>query len=222
MGNQMGILTCGGTMLISRQYDIPLPSYAYPLIYLIASLLSQFFGGSGGPEVGKKAPQLATDDLKYLQQKGEIASPGTLGKVVVVERWATWCGPCVHMIPHLNKIYEQYKDRSDFQLVGVTDETDVGKVQAFMKKHNMQYSVAIDVKSKVSSGYPSAGIPNATIVGKDGNVFWNGHPGGMDTKLAEALSQTSPTHSTKRPSGDSTSKASAATSKDSTRTTKED
>ena len=70
------------------------------------------------------------------------------------------------------------------------------------------------LKNLGDKGYPCTGIPNATIVGKDGKVFWNGHPGGMDAKLKEALSAPNATIQSTRPSGDSTSKSSAASSKD--------
>ena len=217
MGNQIGLVACATTMLVSGQMEISVPTYIYPIIYLVSSLLSNLLGG-GGPKAGTDAAPLATGDLTYLQTKGDEARPGTLNKVVVIERWATWCGPCVQMVPHLNRIYEENKDNKHFQLVGVTSETDVAAIQSFIATHKMGYSVALDTKGSVDKGYPCQGIPNATIVGKDGKVFWNGHPGGMDVKLKEALSapnwdQNATIQST-RPSGDSTSKSSAASSKD--------
>ena len=209
MGNKIGILACGILMFTSKQMELEIPTYAYAIIYLLSSIVSQMTGSSG-PEVGKTAPPLQPGDLTYLQTKGNEARPGTLGKVVVVEQWATWCPPCVAMVPHLNKIYNQYKGNEDFQLVGVTNETDESKIKAFITEHKMEYSVALDTKQAVSRGYPTSGIPNATIVGKDGNVFWCGHPGSMDAKLAEALAVTL----TSRPSGSSTSKTSASSAKD--------
>ena len=214
MGNQLGLIACAGTMFVASQLQIEVSTWIYPIIYLIASLISQLMGG-GGPPVGTPAPPLNDGAIKYLQVKGKggEARPGTQGKVVVVEQWATWCGPCVHMVPHLNEIYEKYKEDPDFQLVGVTNETDESLINGFIEKHSMQYSVAIDANGVVSKGYPTQGIPNATIIGKDGCVFWNGHPSGMDKKLQEALSKTTATKSSK-PSGKSTSKTSASNAKD--------
>ena len=75
------------------------------------------------------------------------------GKVVVVEKWATWCPPCRKTIPHLNKVYQQYKDQESFQLVAITDETDVEKIKSFMKQHKMQYPVASDTDGKATESY---------------------------------------------------------------------
>ena len=56
-----------------------------------------------------------------------------------------------------------------------------------MTKHNMKYPVAIDTKGVVSRGYPSNGIPNASVIGKNGKVFWKGHPMSMDNHLEAAV-----------------------------------
>ena len=56
-----------------------------------------------------------------------------------------------------------------------------------MTKHNMKYPVALDTKGVVSRGYPSNGIPNASVIGKDGKVFWKGHPMSMDKHLEAAV-----------------------------------
>jgi hypothetical protein len=57
-----------------------------------------------------------------------------------------------------------------------------------MTKHGMEYPVAIDTKGVVSRGYPSNGIPNATVVGSNGKVLWKGHPMSMDKHLEAAVS----------------------------------
>ena len=188
MGNRHGILACGGVMLAAHFGGVQLPAWGPVLVYLAVSLLSQAFGGTGGASKGQPAKPL-DDTVSYLQGADRRAQPGTPGKVVVIERWATWCPPCVRSIPHLNGVYNKYKSRSDFQLVGVTDENDPPKIKAFMAKHGMQYPVAIDTRGCVASAYPSNGIPNATIVGRDGNVWWNGHPMSMDAPLAECIAK---------------------------------
>ena len=213
----MGLVACAATMYIAGQYETHIPTYYYAMIYLVVSLASQALGlgGGGGPKPGADAPTLSPGDLRYVQTKGAEAAPGTLNKVVVIEQWATWCGPCVHMVPHLNSIYNAHKDNPAFQLVGVTSESDPKLIQDFILKHSMEYSVALDTKGVVGTGYPCSGIPNATIVGKDGKVFWNGHPGSMDAKLKEALAAPDVSNgASTKPSGGSTSKSSAAAAKD--------
>jgi thiol-disulfide isomerase/thioredoxin len=142
-------------------------------------------------KIGSHATPL-DETIKYVQETKQIATPGMLGKVVIIEKWATWCPPCVQTIPHLNDIYMKYCDREDFQLVAITCESDVRMVRSFMIKYDMKYPVALDTVGLVSASYPSLGIPNATIVGKDGLVFWNGHPSMMDDYLEQALKMPSP------------------------------
>ena len=209
MGNSLGIILVvnAATIIISNQLEYKVPRFGYYIIYTVCFILSTIFGANG-PKVGKEAPPLAPGDLKYLQKKGDEARPGTKGKVVVIERWATWCGPCVRMVPHLNEIYKANKKNPNFQLVGVTNETDENLIKSFIEKHKMEYSVAIDAKGAVEKGYPCSGIPNATIVGKDGKVFWSGHPAQMDDPLKAALSASS------KPSGVDVTTRSAAGAKD--------
>jgi thiol-disulfide isomerase/thioredoxin len=162
-----------------------IPWWVVFLVFVLVRVLPGILGVFGRSAlVGKPAAPL--DDSVVMLQ-GERPRPGSAGMVVVVERWATWCPPCVASIPHLNEVYAQHRDREDFQIVGVTDESDSAKVRAFMSEHGMTYPVAQDTKGLVGAHYPSMGIPNATIVGRDGRVFWQGHPMQMDAPLKQAL-----------------------------------
>jgi thiol-disulfide isomerase/thioredoxin len=109
-------------------------------------------------------------------------------KVLVVEFWATWCGPCKTSIPHLSEIQSRFADRG-VVVIGVTDE-DSSKVKAFVDGmgDKMAYTVAIDRDRRTSAGYMGAyginGIPHAFIVDPDGNIAWHGHPmAGLDQAL---------------------------------------
>lgn len=186
MGNQQASLAVFGTLLIGKVTGVEVPMWALALVGLGVTFLSQkFASGGSGATIGTKASVL-DESVVFLQ--GGKATPGVAGKVVVIERWATWCPPCVASVPHLNALYTKYKGRDDFQLVGVTNETDEAKIMAFIEKHGMIYPVALDTKGTCARDYPSSGIPNATIVGCDGRIFWNGHPMKMDAPLEKALS----------------------------------
>jgi len=102
--------------------------------------------------------------------------PQTEGKVVMVEFWATWCGPCVQNIPHLNELQEKFKD--DVVIIGVTDEPN-GTVQSFMRKHPFKYTVATDQKRRMASVVNMRGIPHAIVMSPNGIVRWQGHPAGL-------------------------------------------
>lgn len=111
-------------------------------------------------------------------------------QVVVVEFWATWCGPCRTSIPHLTEMQKKFKD---VLFIGISNE-EAGDVKPFVKKmgDKMEYAVALDDDGKTSAGYMAAygidGIPNAFIVDKSGSVVWQGHPmDGLEETLADVV-----------------------------------
>jgi cytochrome c biogenesis protein CcmG/thiol:disulfide interchange protein DsbE len=102
------------------------------------------------------------------------AVPELKGKPLIVEFWATWCGPCRTTIPHLNELYQKYHPKG-LEAVGITDEDPV-VVKAFQKDVPMDYPVGIDKKDTVGSGFGITGIPHAMLVDKTGKIVWEGHP----------------------------------------------
>lgn len=116
-------------------------------------------------------------------------------KVVVVEFWATWCGPCRVSIPHLTELQKKYENRG-VVVVGVSDE-DSAKVKPFVDTQGdkMNYTVAIDRNNATSDGYMKrygqGGIPHAFVVDKDGRIAWHGHPmSGLDRVLERLAANT--------------------------------
>jgi len=116
-------------------------------------------------------------------------------KVVVVEFWATWCGPCRVSIPHLTQLQKKYENRG-VVVVGVSDE-DSATVRPFVNQQGdtMNYTVAIDRGRQTSAAYMERygqnGIPHAFVVDKDGRVAWHGHPmSGLERVLDQLASNT--------------------------------
>ena len=97
------------------------------------------------------------------------------GNYYVLEFWATWCPPCVTSIPHLNELYNTYKDIVNF--VGITDDK-VDKIITFInaRKDTMTYPVALDVDHVLHDELNISGIPALFIINGDGKVIWSGHP----------------------------------------------
>lgn len=105
-------------------------------------------------------------------------------KVVVVEFWATWCGPCIKGIPHLNELQEELAGRA--VVIGVSNE-DAQKVEEFLKRNEMNYSVACDPDSSMMQVVGNRGIPHCIVMSPDGIVRWQGHPAGLDVETLEAI-----------------------------------
>ncbi len=133
-------------------------------------------------KIGDSAPPLSISDWV----KGE---PFSIGKdnnqVYLVEFWATWCPPCIEMVPHMSELQHKYGKRG-LKVVGVTGpgrgET-LTKVKRFVRRRGdgMAYAVGFDksgeTHARYMGGVGAAGIPYAFVIDKSGKVVWHGHPG---------------------------------------------
>ena len=164
----------------------------HPLL-LAGVVVSAFTSTLTAAELGDPAAPLAI--AEWI--KGDAVDLATAkGKqVVVVEFWATWCGPCRTSIPHLTEMQKKFAKRG-VVFVGVSDET-AAKVRPFVDNmgEKMDYTVALDRDGKTSEGYMRAygvnGIPHAFIVDKEGRVAWHGHPmAGLDKALDQLAANT--------------------------------
>jgi len=153
-----------------------------------ACLLLPAVGQAADLGVGDKAPALTID--KWI--KGEPFDLSKVGDkdVVVVEFWATWCGPCRMSIPHLSELSDHFKGKN-VTFIGISDE-DEKTVQKFLDggwDSKMRYRVALDKKRATNNDWMKAanqkGIPTSFVV-QGGKIKWIGHPmGGLDLQVAE-------------------------------------
>jgi len=145
-------------------------------------------------KVGDPAPKLETG--KWVQ--GEPVKDFQKGKAYLVEFWATWCPPCRASIPHLNEIYEKYKDKGLVVIGQNCWEHDDDLVAPFVKKmgDKMTYRVALDDKTTDKKGAMAKtwmeaagrnGIPSAFLVDTKGVIAWIGHPMSLKDQVIEGV-----------------------------------
>ena len=91
------------------------------------------------------------------------------GKVVIVNFWATWCGPCKIEIPDFVKLYSEYKDKG-LVIVGISVDDSPEQLQSFMQEFKMNYPV-LQMTPEVESAWgPFYGYPTSFIVARDGSI----------------------------------------------------
>jgi len=112
-------------------------------------------------------------ELKFTALDGSTVDLGALrGKVVVIDFWATWCGPCVVEMPKMVSTYKKYKDRG-FEIVGISLDHNKEKLLQFMQQKGVTWPQYFDGKgweNEISSRYGIDGIPVVWIVDKKGFV----------------------------------------------------
>jgi thiol-disulfide isomerase/thioredoxin len=128
-------------------------------------------------QMGKPMPALEVD---YLTPRPELS-----GRVVLVEFWATWCGPCIANIPHLNELQAKFRDRG-LVVVGISSEADRDGVEKFWQNGTMHYAVAIQSSGDLQNQLGVRGIPHSFLVSRTGQIIWEGHPASLTTPQIEA------------------------------------
>ena len=93
-----------------------------------------------------------------------------LGKVILVNFWATWCGPCVGEMPAFESLYSDYGPDSDVVIVAVDCAEGSRIVDKFVSDNGYTFPVAYDTDGEICNQYPTGGIPYTVIIGKDGYI----------------------------------------------------
>jgi thiol-disulfide isomerase/thioredoxin len=128
----------------------------------------------GEKEETVKAPNIEIAQWMQGEIKAEKGKTFYEGKTLVLEFWATWCGPCRRIIPHMNELVEKFACDSVVFLSLTSEKKDV--VKKFMEKHLMKARVALDNNGSTFEAYGISGIPQMFLIDKKGNIQWGGHP----------------------------------------------
>ena len=142
-------------------------------------------------KAGDKVTPEALSKLEWIQ--GEAPAEWEAGKLYVIECWATWCGPCIAAIPHVDELYDKYKEKG-LRVIGVNVwEDGRDKVADFVKKKGdgMSYPVAYTGKggafeTEWLKPAEVSGIPHAFVV-MDGEVLFTTHPARLDEEKIQQL-----------------------------------
>jgi peroxiredoxin len=146
--------------------------------------------------VGKHAPDF---ELELLGGK-PFRLADTRGKVIVLDFFATWCGPCLQAMPQVDKVTQEFRDRG-VQLVAVNLQESPKDISAMLQRHKMSLTVALDRDGAVADKYGATAIPQTVIIDRDGTiarVFIGGGPDFSD-QLRAALQTLMPRNDAQEP-----------------------
>ena len=116
------------------------------------------------------APAAAAPDFTLRTMNGpNLRLAEQRGRVVMVNFWATWCGPCKVEIPDFVKLYDEYKDKG-LVIVGISIDDSPEQLKAFMGEYKMNYPV-LQMTPEVETAWgPFYGYPTSLIVARDGSI----------------------------------------------------
>ena len=116
-------------------------------------------------EEGFKAPEIELTSLD--NQKYTLS---TINKPIVLNFWASWCGPCKIEAPSLVKMYKKYKDQVEFLAVDLTANDQLDNVKSFVGQYQFTLPVLLDQDGKVADRYQVRAIPTTFLIDKDKRI----------------------------------------------------
>jgi thiol-disulfide isomerase/thioredoxin len=141
------------------------------IILFTAFSISCNESSNSGLGPGKNPPYFELLDLKNNKVKLEHFR----GRVVLINFWATWCGPCINEIPQLNYLVENFS-KEQFALLGIAVEgggtlfEQQDRLKGFAEKHKIKFKILIDQDGKTASDYKVNGFPESFILDQDGKL----------------------------------------------------
>jgi thiol-disulfide isomerase/thioredoxin len=146
---------------------------------LIAVPASNAASGSSGPAPPFTLDSRAGSKISLAQYKGQV---------VMLNFWASWCGPCRQEMPLLENIYKKY-NKMGFTMIGVNVEPDSKAAEGFLQQTPVSFPVIYDKDSAVSKAYDVSGMPSTVIIDRKGNirVLHRGYKPGDENEYLDSI-----------------------------------
>lgn len=137
-----------------------------PLVALLAA-----FVAFAWPAAATDGSPLAPEFKLVNRAGGEISLSSLKGQVVMINFWASWCGPCRQEFPALDQIYSKYKPMG-FQMVAINVESEKADAERFLGQTPVSFPILFDADNKVSGNYGVSAMPTTFLVDRQGKLRW--------------------------------------------------
>lgn len=117
---------------------------------------------------------VAPDFSLQAMDGGRVGLADLKGDVVMVNFWATWCGPCRQEMPHLEALYQRYSGLG-FTLLGVNVEEDSSGADEFLAETPVSFPILFDPENEVSELYDVVAMPSTVLIDRQGNMRFIHH-----------------------------------------------
>ena len=130
----------------------------------------------------------APDFTLASKEGGNVRLQEQLGNVVLINFWASWCGPCREELPYLEELQQEYADLG-FTILAVNVDEDPSKADILLNEIPVSFPVLFDVNDDVSKLYDVQAMPTTVIVDRDGNqrLLHKGYKSGDEVKYKQAV-----------------------------------
>lgn len=156
--------------------------YRKPL-NIVALIFSLATSLAAAPLAASETSGVAPDFTLKSKNGDNIRLADFKGKVVMINFWASWCGPCRQEMPALDQLYTRYQ-RGGFTVLGVNVETDSHAADNLLKKIPVTFPILYDSTSSVSELYQVQAMPTSLLIDRDGNLrhIYQGYKPGYEDK----------------------------------------
>ncbi|HJW50518.1 MAG TPA: TlpA disulfide reductase family protein [Burkholderiaceae bacterium] len=151
------------------------------LAVISGAVVAATTAATGAPDF--TLPSIDGPNLRLQEQRGQV---------VMINFWATWCGPCRVEMPHLARLYDKYRG-SGFTVLAVNIDEDPYKAANLAKQLGMRFPVLLDKEKKVSRLYDLSTMPSTILVDREGRVryvhrgYRDGYEETYDRQIRELL-----------------------------------